>query len=195
MNSSNKRWIPNFLKMLKNQKNHNLLETSSTLLSADSKIATSFKPKLKLAPNKPQLVQPLLIQRKKKMPKILTTGLQDMETMYQLTMLNMESMLHKVQPPKTSPKLQAQPLLIQRRRRMPRTSMTGLQDMVTTFQHTMPNTENTKHKDQQPLILHKRKMRRNQVPSLKSQQKRKKESQPTHPSKSLLISKEKKLTN
>jgi len=195
MNSSNKRWILNFLRVLKNKKNHNLSETSSTLSSADSKIATSFKPKLKSTPNKPQLVQPQLNQRKKKMLKILMTGPQDMETMSQLTMLNMENTMHKDRPPKTSLKLLAQPLLIQRRRRMPRTLTTGLQDTETTFQHIMPSMENIKLRDQQPPILFKRKTTRNQAPWLKSHQKRKKESPPTPPSKLLLISKEKKLIN
>lgn len=195
MNSCNKRWTPNFLKVLTKPKNLNLLETSSTLLSADSKIATLFKPKPKSTQNKPQPAQPLVNQRKRKMLRTSMTGLQDMVTTSQLTMLNMENTKLKVQPHQISLKLQAQPLKNQRKLKTQRTLMTGLQDMETMFQHTMLNTENTKPKVQQPLTLLKRKMRKNQALLPKFHQKRKRESPPILRSKLLLISKEKKLIN
>jgi hypothetical protein len=106
------------------QKRLSLLETSSTLLSADSKIAMLLS-KLRLRLIKDQ-AQQLLNQRKLKMLRTLTTGPQVTVTMFHHSTRTKKNMLLKDLPLKTSPKLLllkdlAQQLLNQRKLKMPKT--------------------------------------------------------------------------
>jgi hypothetical protein len=108
------------------QKRLSLLETSSTLLSADSKIAMLLsKLRLRLILLKDQ-AQQLLNQRKLKMLRTLTTGPQVTVTMFHHSTRTKKNMLLKDLPLKTSPKLLllkdlAQQLLNQRKLKMPKT--------------------------------------------------------------------------
>ena len=95
MSSSKLRWTVNSLKVLMNNIKLNSLETSSTLLNADSKIAEAlFKPKLKLTlkkhPNN-QLLQKPIQERKL---KILKTGHLVSEMPSQHLAIKMESQSH-----------------------------------------------------------------------------------------------------
>ena len=95
MSSSKLRWTVNSLKVLMNNIKLNSLETSSTLLNADSKIAEAlFKPKLKLTlkkhPNN-QLLQKLTLEKKL---LILKTGHLVSETPSQLSARKTPSQHH-----------------------------------------------------------------------------------------------------
>jgi len=95
MSSSKLRWTVNSSKVLMNNIKLNSLETSSTLLNADSKIAEAlFKQKLKLTPKKHPNNQLLKKPTKERKLKILKTGHLVLEMPFQLSAIKTDSQNH-----------------------------------------------------------------------------------------------------
>ena len=179
--SSKPRWTPNFSKVLMRPPKPNLLETSSTLLSADSKIAetTLSKLKLTLTLEKHLNNQLLLILTLEKKLKILRTGHLVLETLSQPSALKTESQHH---PKELSFNwlLNNQLLLIPTPEKKLKILRTGLPESETLFQLSAKTMLSQHH----PTELYS-----------KSKPKRRREWPPTPPSKLPLISKKRNPMN
>lgn len=178
MSSSKPRWTLNFSKVLMSNINPNSLETSSTLLSADSKIAeTLSKLKLRLALKKLLNNQLSLIQILER--KLLTskTGHLVSETLSQLSTLKMESQHHPTEPSFNWTN-QLSPIPTLEKKLL--TSKTGPPESETLFQLSTPKTESQHHPPE---------------PSSNSTSKRRKEWPPTPLNKLPLISKKRNPMN